>query len=102
MHPNAKTGEDLVIQELIKRGFEILKRNFYWCKHEVDIIAQKGNIIYLFEVKQVTNIAMLKPRKQQIAAYDQFIQLHYLNQEIKVYFAVVNNHQIQFIPMELD
>lgn len=102
MHPNAKQGEDLVVQTLIKAGFEILNRNFYWCKHEIDIIAKRKEIIYLFEVKFVTNMEMLKIRSSQINAYDTFIQKYYINENIQVYFAIVNNNKVQFLPMEKD
>jgi Holliday junction resolvase-like predicted endonuclease len=101
VHPNAKEGENAVVQTLINKGFEILKRNFYWCKHEIDIIAQRNNIVYLFEVKYISNISMLRIRPKQVEAYDQFMQIHYTDQVIKVYFAIVNNKHITFVPMEI-
>ncbi len=101
MHPNAKEGEEAVSKTLIQKGFTIIQRNLYWCKHEIDIIAQRDDIIYLFEVKFISNISMLRVRQKQIEAYDQFIQTHYKNQIIKVYFAVVHNKHIRFIPMEM-
>ena len=100
MHPNAKKGEDAVVDTLINKGFTILNRNLYWCKHEIDIIAERNNIIYLFEVKYVSDTSMLRIRHKQIESYDQFMQTNYTNQQVKVYFAIVNNKRIQFIPME--
>ncbi len=101
VHPNAKEGEEAVVNILTNKGFEIVKRNFYWCRHEIDIIAQRNGIIYLFEVKYISNIDLLRIRPKQIEAYDQFMQTHYTNQIIKAYFAIVNNKNIQFLPMEL-
>jgi len=57
--PNTKQigqlGEDLAVKYLKKRGFSILERN-YWKKWgEIDIIAQKGNILHFVEVKAVSH-----------------------------------------------
>lgn len=100
MHPNAKLGEDLVVNHLIRHGFKIMKRNFYWCRHEIDIIASRNTIIYIFEVKYISNIHMFQPRTKQLQAYDQFIRTHYEHETVKVYFAIINNNKIQFISME--
>ncbi len=102
MHPNGRSGEDLVVRTLIQKGFEIIKRNFYWCRHEIDIIAQKNEIIYLFEVKHMKDKSFLRIKPKQIEAYDNFINLYYQNQIVKVYFALVCNNQIEFITMELN
>lgn len=47
-----KIGEEIAVQYLIKIGYTILERNFYYDKAEVDIIAQKDeNVIVMVEVK---------------------------------------------------
>ena len=47
-------GENLAERFLVKRGFEILERN-YWKKWgEIDIIAQKNNVVRFVEVKTVS------------------------------------------------
>ena len=47
-------GEDVVSQFLQKQGYDILKRN-YRCKYgEIDLIAQKNEVIAYVEVKTRT------------------------------------------------
>jgi len=47
-----KLGEQLAADYLSRNGYEILKRNYYYDKAEIDIIAQKEeNIIDEVEVK---------------------------------------------------
>lgn len=47
-----KIGEEIAAQYLMKNGYEILCRNFYFDKAEIDIIAQKeeGTVV-MVEVK---------------------------------------------------
>ena len=44
-------GEEFTVQFLIKRGCEILERNFTVRGGEIDIIAKKGKLIHFVEVK---------------------------------------------------
>ncbi|MEN8187811.1 MAG: YraN family protein, partial [Bacteroidota bacterium] len=46
-----KKGEDLAVEFLIKNGFEILDRNWRFKKAEIDIIAQKDDLLVMAEVK---------------------------------------------------
>ena len=46
-----KLGEQLATDLLIKKGYEILERNFIFQKAEIDIIAQKENELVIVEVK---------------------------------------------------
>ncbi len=47
-----KIGEQLASDYLSRNGYEILERNFYYDKAEIDIIAQKNpNTIIVVEVK---------------------------------------------------
>lgn len=52
-----KFGEDLAVKYLRSKGYKILERNFCFyfpknkLKGEIDIVAQKGKIIFFFEVK---------------------------------------------------
>ena len=50
-----KYGEDLACDFLTKNGFEIVERNYRFSKiSEIDIIAQKKNILHFVEVKTRT------------------------------------------------
>jgi len=49
-----KLGEDIVCRYLLKRGFSIVEKN-YWKKWgEIDIIAEKSNVLHFIEVKSVS------------------------------------------------
>ncbi|MEJ5245033.1 MAG: YraN family protein [Bacteroidota bacterium] len=45
-------GEDIAVNYLINKGFSIKKRNFHFGRYgEIDIIAEKDNVVIFFEVK---------------------------------------------------
>lgn len=47
-----KIGEEIAAQYLLRNGYKILHRNFYFDKAEIDIIAQKDeNTLVMVEVK---------------------------------------------------
>ncbi|MCZ4317756.1 YraN family protein [Aequorivita viscosa] len=47
-----KLGEELAAQYLLRNGYKILRRNFYFDKAEIDIIAQKEeSTVVVVEVK---------------------------------------------------
>ena len=46
-----KLGEEMAAEYLIKNGYHILYRNYRYLKAEIDIIAQKDNILAVVEVK---------------------------------------------------
>ncbi len=46
-----KKGENLAINFLIKNGYTILDKNYRYLKAEVDIIAQKDDVLAAVEVK---------------------------------------------------
>ncbi len=44
-------GEELAVEELEKKGYEIAERNWRYKKAEIDIIARKNNVLAIVEVK---------------------------------------------------
>lgn len=47
-----KIGEEIAAQYLLRNGYRILRRNFYFDKAEIDIIAQKEeDTVVIVEVK---------------------------------------------------
>ncbi|MEC3874138.1 YraN family protein [Chryseobacterium salviniae] len=46
-----KKAEELAANFLLKNGYKILARNFRYQKAEIDIIAEKDNLIIICEVK---------------------------------------------------
>lgn len=46
-----KKGEDEAVAYLMKKGYKIIERNYRFKKAEIDIIAQKGDLLIAAEVK---------------------------------------------------
>ncbi|MCM4153702.1 DUF91 domain-containing protein [Arenibacter sp. N53] len=46
-----KKGEELAVNHLIKNGYKVVHRNYRYLKAEIDIIAKKGDILAIVEVK---------------------------------------------------
>jgi putative endonuclease len=46
-----KIGEELAVNHLQQKGYEILETNWRYLKAEIDIIAQRGNTLAIVEVK---------------------------------------------------
>ena len=51
-----KQGEKLAVEFLQKSGYDILETNWVFQKAEIDIIAQKENILAVVEVKTRSSI----------------------------------------------
>ncbi|CAZ96259.1 YraN family protein [Zobellia galactanivorans] len=50
-----KEGEQLAVDFLVDKGYRILHRNYRYLKAEVDIIAQKDEILAIVEVRARSN-----------------------------------------------
>lgn len=67
-----KFGEEMAVEYLQKNGYEILETNWTFQKAEIDIIAQKENILAIVEVKTRSSIDFglpqdfVKPKKIQL------------------------------------
>jgi putative endonuclease len=79
-----RQGEDLAIAHLQKHRYTIVARNFYYQKAEIDIIAQKADILCIVEVKWRKSdfhgapyeFVTLKKRKLLARATEFFVQKH--------------------------
>lgn len=86
-----KEGEKLAAAYLVKKGYLILYRNYRFMKAEIDIIAQKGNIIAIIEVKSRSsayfeNIAETVSKKKimlLVSAADYYINTNKLDKEVR-------------------
>ena len=54
-------GEDIASSYLIRNGYQILHRNWYYNKKEIDIVAQKDRRLIIVEVKARTDDGFEKP-----------------------------------------
>lgn len=50
-------GETMAVNYLEENGFDILHRNWRYSYHEIDIIAEKNNLLHIIEVKTRTTVA---------------------------------------------
>ncbi|MEN8138053.1 MAG: YraN family protein [Bacteroidota bacterium] len=46
-----REGEIEAVRHLKKQGYEILETNWYYNRYEIDIIAKKGEVLVVVEVK---------------------------------------------------
>lgn len=56
-------GEDMAVDYLTARGYNLLHRNWRFRSWEVDIIANKGKFLHFIEIKTRTSSAYGKPEE---------------------------------------
>lgn len=86
-----KKAEELAANFLLKNGYKILARNFRYQKAEIDIIAEKDNLIIICEVKarstDVFNLPQEAVNKKKIkllvSAADYYLQEFNVLDEIR-------------------
>lgn len=86
-----KKAEDLAVEHLQKNGYKILVRNFRFQKAEIDIIAEKDNLIVVVEVKARSTDAFILPQeavtktkiKLIVSAANHFMEEFNKNQEVR-------------------
>lgn len=95
-----KSGEQLAVEFLKKKGYQILERNFEFQKAEIDIIAQKGDVACAVEVKTRSTAdfgdpqEFIKPQqiKRLIVAMDHYITQNDMETEVRFdVVAIVKN-----------
>ncbi len=64
-----KEGEQIAVNFLIKKGYEIKYRNYRYLKAEIDVVAQKNNTLCIIEVRSrspnfIENIAETITKKK--------------------------------------
>lgn len=50
-----KEGEEIATKFLVEKGYRIKHKNYRYLKSEIDIIAQKGDILAIVEVRARSN-----------------------------------------------
>ncbi len=95
-----KEGEVLAIKFLQKNGYIIVEKNYRYQKAEVDIIAQKDNILAVVEVKTRTSNYFGNPQdavspkkiKLLVSAIDFYIAENDLDVEVRFdIIAIIKN-----------
>ncbi|QFZ54321.1 YraN family protein [Oceanihabitans sp. IOP_32] len=86
-----KKGEQLAVDFLLKNKYDIIERNYRFDKAEVDIIAQKKDILAIIEVKtrSTTDFGnpqdFVKPKQIQrlVKAVDEYVNSKDLDVEVR-------------------
>ena len=76
-----KEGEQIAVDYLVKKGYTIAYKNYRYLKAEIDIIARKGEILAIVEVRSrstdfIENIADTITKKKiqlQVLAADHYV-----------------------------
>lgn len=90
-----KLGEEMAVDFLRQNGYEIRDTNWVFQKAEIDIIAQKENVLAVVEVKTRSSIDFglpqdfVKPKKIQllVKAVNEYVNAH--NLEVNVRFDII-------------
>ncbi|MFI5219017.1 MAG: YraN family protein [Bacteroidia bacterium] len=68
-----RAGEELAEKYLTEHGYEILSRNWRFGKYEIDIIARKGNVLSIVEVKTRTGNFFGEPEEGVTKKKERFL-----------------------------
>ena len=97
-------GEQLAVDFLIDNKYTILERNYRFNKAEVDIIAQKEDVLAIIEVKTRSTSAFgnpqdfVKPKQIQrlVTAVDHYVSSHKLDVEVRFDIIAIVKQNKQF------
>jgi len=86
-----RKGEQLAVDFLVENGYDIVERNYRFNKAEVDIIAQKEDVLAIIEVKTRSTADFgnpqdfVKPKqiKNLVKAVDEYVTVNSLNVEVR-------------------
>jgi len=86
-----KEGEKIATDFLIKNGYDIKYKNYRYLKAEIDIIAQKENILSIVEVRARSNDQIIpiaetitkKKIKLLVMAADHYVVEHNIDVEVR-------------------
>ena len=84
-------AEDLATEYLIKKGYNILARNFHFQKLEIDIVAEFHEMIVVFEVKARSYTTVIEPQeavtkgkiKSIVSCADFFMRERNIDKEVR-------------------
>lgn len=99
-----KLGEELAVEFLQKNGYTILETNWTFQKAEIDIIAKKGNVLAVVEVKTRSSIDFglpqdfVKPKKIQllVKAVNEYVISNDFDVEVRFDIIAIHKDGKQF------
>jgi len=105
-----KQGEQLAVEFLKKKGYEIVETNWTFQKAEVDIMAQKENILAIIEVKtrSTTDFGLpqdfVKTKKIQllVKAVNEYVITNDLDVTVRFDIVAIHKEANEFIIEHLE
>lgn len=99
-----KIGEELAVDFLIEKGYEILETNWTFQKAEVDVIALKGNFLAVVEVKTRSSVDFgspqdfVKPKKIKllVKAINEYVVTNDLDVDVRFDIIAIHAKEKQF------
>lgn len=99
-----KLGEEMAATLLQKSGYAILETNWVYQKAEIDIIAKKGNVLAIVEVKtrSSTDFGLpqdfVKPKKIQllVKAVNEYVVANDLDVEVRFDIVAISKEDNRF------
>jgi len=97
-------GEQLAVDFLVENNYDIIERNYRFDKAEVDIIAQKEDVLAIIEVKTRSTTGFgnpqdfVKPKQIQrlVKAVDQYVTSNELEVEVRFDIIAIVKQNNQF------
>ena len=98
-----KEGEEIAVNYLLEHGYRVLYRNYRYLKAEVDIIAEKEDMIAMVEVRARSNDQIIaiadtitkKKIKLLVMAADHFVTEMHLDKEVRFdIIAILKNKKV--------
>lgn len=93
-------GENVACMFLEKHGYRVLERNYLRKWGELDIVAEKGNMVHFVEVKSVTHGTSMRPEENMHPG-----KLKRLHRAIQTYLLekrVDKDWQLDLVTVEID
>jgi len=105
-----KKGEELAVDFLVKNGYTIRDKNWRYQKAEVDIIAEKEDILAVVEVKTRSSIDFGNPQdfvnpkkiKLLVAAIDEYVISKDLDIEVRFDIIAIVKQNNKFVIEHLE
>lgn len=99
-----KLGEEIAVSFLQDNGYKILETNWTFQKAEIDIIAQKENVLAIVEVKTRSSIDFglpqdfVKPKKIQllVKAVNEYVISNNLDVEVRFDIMAIHKTEKKF------
>lgn len=84
-------GEEIAAHFLLKKGYQILDKNWRYFRNEIDIVARDGNILVVAEVKTRSSDKMMPPemavdaakRKAIIRSANAYVRQKLVTEEVR-------------------